>query len=41
LGWQLPPTVPGVRPATAIIILVLLVVILVAGAFQLQAILTG
>jgi len=41
LGWQLSPTVPGVRPATAIVILVLLVVILIAGAFQLRAILTG
>jgi hypothetical protein len=29
------------RPATAIVILVLLVVILLAGAFQLRAILTG
>ena len=29
------------RPATAIVILVLLVVILIAGAFQLRAILTG
>jgi hypothetical protein len=30
-----------VRPATAIVILVLLLVILIAGAFQLRAILTG
>ena len=34
-------TVPRMRPATAIVILVLLVVIVIAGAFQLRAILTG
>jgi len=31
----------GMRPATAIVVLVLLLVILIAGAFQLRAILAG
>ena len=35
------PYCSGMRPATAIVILILLALIVIAGAFQLRSILTG